>query len=192
MLHTLPLGQASQLPHGSLQCSLTRGAGIVVLYVLVLAALAAVSGFMLGQWRSRWAGIAAGVALAFISALVLRKLELRAGIGIPAVAAVLAISQAAYLIGLMRGARAQAPDSYLTSKSATYQTTAPMVMLATNVRGSRAHLIMTLRKSISSATCTRSGRALKSLRVIEIPTTGLVAVGSQNCRHECHSLQSRA
>jgi hypothetical protein len=103
MLHTLPLGQASQLPHGSLQCSLTRGAGIVVLYVLVLAALAAVSGFMLGQWRSRWAGIAAGVALAFISALVLRKLELSAGIGIPAVAAVLAISQAAYLIGLMRG-----------------------------------------------------------------------------------------
>jgi hypothetical protein len=73
-----------------------------VFYVLVLAALAAVSGFLLGQWRLRWAGIAAGVVLAFVSAFVLRKIELSPGIGIPAVAAVLAISQATYLIGLMR------------------------------------------------------------------------------------------
>jgi hypothetical protein len=76
-----------------------------VLYAVMLAALAAVSGFMLGLWRLRWAGIAVGVALAFLSALVLRKLELSAGIGIPAVAAVFAISQAAYLIGLMRAAQ---------------------------------------------------------------------------------------
>jgi hypothetical protein len=74
-----------------------------VLYAIMLAAVAAVLGFMFGQWRSRWAGVAAGVALAFISALVFRKLEVSAGIGIPAVAAVLAISQTAYLIGLMRG-----------------------------------------------------------------------------------------
>jgi hypothetical protein len=49
----LPLGQASHLPHGCLRCSVTRGAGIVVLYAVMLAALAAVSGFMFGQWRSR-------------------------------------------------------------------------------------------------------------------------------------------
>jgi hypothetical protein len=73
-----------------------------VLYVVVLAALAVVSGFMLGQWRWRWAGIAAGVALACLSAFVLRRIELSAGIGIPAVAAVLAISQTAYLIGLVK------------------------------------------------------------------------------------------
>jgi hypothetical protein len=78
-------------------------AGIVVLYVVVLAALAAVSGFMLGQRRTRWAAIAAGVALALLSAFVLRRAEISAGIGIPAVAAVLAISQAAYLIGLLSG-----------------------------------------------------------------------------------------
>jgi hypothetical protein len=36
---------------------------------------------------------------------VIRKLELSAGIGIPAVAAVLAISQTAYLIGLMRASQ---------------------------------------------------------------------------------------
>jgi hypothetical protein len=82
-----------------------------VLYAVMLTALAAVSGFMFGRWRSRWAGVAAGVALAFISALVLRKLELSAEIGIPAVAAVLAISQAAYLVGLMR--RRQGPVGFL-------------------------------------------------------------------------------
>jgi hypothetical protein len=76
-----------------------------VLYVVVLAALAVLTGFMLGQWRLRWAGIAAGVALAFLSTFVLRELELSAGIGIPAVAAVLAISQAAYLIGLIRASQ---------------------------------------------------------------------------------------
>jgi hypothetical protein len=76
-----------------------------VLYIVSLAALAAVAGFMLGEWRLRWAGIAAGVVLALFSAFVLRRIELNAGIGIPAVAAVLAISQAAYLIGLLRGAQ---------------------------------------------------------------------------------------
>jgi hypothetical protein len=78
---------------------------MVVLYVIVLVALAAVSGFMLGQLRLRWAAIAAGVALAFLSAFVFRRIELNAGIGIPAVAAVLAINQAAYLIGLMSGGK---------------------------------------------------------------------------------------
>jgi hypothetical protein len=82
-----------------------------VLYAVVLAALAAASGFMLGQWRFRWAGVAAGVALAFISTLVLRKLEFSAGNGIPVAAAVLAISQAAYLVGLMR--RRQGPVGFL-------------------------------------------------------------------------------
>jgi hypothetical protein len=82
-----------------------RGSRIVVLYIVSLAALAAVAGFMLGEWRLRWAGIAAGVALSLFSAFVLRRMELNAGIGIPAVAAVLAISQAAYLIGLLRGAQ---------------------------------------------------------------------------------------
>jgi hypothetical protein len=78
-----------------------------VLYVFVLAALAAVSGFMLGQRRLRWTAVAAGVALAFLSAFVLRRIELNAGIGIPSVAAVLAISQAAYLVGLLRGGQTQ-------------------------------------------------------------------------------------
>jgi hypothetical protein len=82
-----------------------RGAGIVVLYVIGLAALAAVSGIMLGQRRLRWAAIAAGVALAFLSAFVLRRIDLSAGIGIPAVAAVLAVNQASYLIGLMAGSQ---------------------------------------------------------------------------------------
>jgi hypothetical protein len=90
---------------------LLAGARIVVLYAVMLAALAAFSGFMFGHWRSRWAGVAAGVALAFIAALVLRKLELSAGIGIPAVAAILAISQAAYLVGLMR--RRHGPVGFL-------------------------------------------------------------------------------
>jgi hypothetical protein len=80
-----------------------RRAGIVVLYVAVLAALAAVCGFMLGQRRLRWTAVTAGVALAFLSAFVLRRIELNAGIGIPSVAAILAISQAAYLIGLLSG-----------------------------------------------------------------------------------------
>jgi hypothetical protein len=77
--------------------------GVVVLYVAVLAALAAVSGFMLGQRRLRWTAIAAGVGLAFLSAFVLRRIELNAGIGIPAVAAILAINQAAYLVALLSG-----------------------------------------------------------------------------------------
>jgi hypothetical protein len=71
-----------------------------VAYVVLLAALAAVSGFVLGQRRSRWAAIAAGVGLAFLSAFILRRIEFNAGIGIPAVAAILAINQAAYLVGL--------------------------------------------------------------------------------------------
>jgi hypothetical protein len=74
-----------------------------VLYVAVLAALSAISGFMLGQRRLRWTAVTAGVALAFLSAFVLRRIGLNAGIGIPSVAAVLAISQAAYLIGLLSG-----------------------------------------------------------------------------------------
>jgi hypothetical protein len=78
-----------------------------VRYIVILAGLAAVAGFMLGRWRSQWAGMAAGVALAFLSTLVLRRIDLSAGVGIPAVAAILAISQAAYLIGLMRGGQAQ-------------------------------------------------------------------------------------
>jgi hypothetical protein len=98
-------GEASQIPHEVPECSTSREAGIVVLYIVVLAALALVAGFKIGQRGSRWAGVAAGVALAFLSALVLRKVGLSPGIGIPAVAAVLAISQAAYLIGLMRSGR---------------------------------------------------------------------------------------
>jgi predicted membrane channel-forming protein YqfA (hemolysin III family) len=82
---------------------LRAGMGAVVLYVVVLVAVAAVSGFMLGQRRLRWTATAVGVALAFFSAFVLRRIELDPGIGIPAVAAVLAISQAAYLIGLLSG-----------------------------------------------------------------------------------------
>jgi hypothetical protein len=74
-----------------------------VLYVAVLAALAAVCGFMLGQRRLRWTAVAAGIALAFLSAFVLRRIELNAGIGIPSVVAILAISQAAYLIALLSG-----------------------------------------------------------------------------------------
>jgi hypothetical protein len=76
--------------------------GIVVFYVAVLATLAAVCGFMLGQRRLRWTAVAAGVALAFVSAFVLRRIELNAGIGIPSVAAILAISQAAHLIAQPR------------------------------------------------------------------------------------------
>jgi hypothetical protein len=78
-----------------------------VLYTGVLALLAAAAGFMLGSRRLRWAGMAAGIVLAFLSAFVLLTTGLGAGIGIPAVAAVLAISQVAYLVGLMRSRETQ-------------------------------------------------------------------------------------
>jgi hypothetical protein len=68
--------QTSQITLEGLQFLSIRGAGIIVLYVAVLAALAAISGFVLGQRRSRWMAIAAGVALAFLSAFVLRRIEL--------------------------------------------------------------------------------------------------------------------
>jgi hypothetical protein len=72
-----------------------------VLYTVILVALAAVSGFVFGKRRSRWPALGAYVALAFLSALVFRKSEFSAGIGIPAVAAVLTVSQVAYLIALL-------------------------------------------------------------------------------------------
>jgi hypothetical protein len=98
-----PVCPASQLAHENSPISAIRGRGVVVHYVAVLAALAVVSGFILGQRRLRWGAVAAGVALAFLSAFVLRRIELNAGIGIPSVAAILAFSQAAYLIGLFSG-----------------------------------------------------------------------------------------
>jgi hypothetical protein len=154
--------RASQLTHESFEMLLDAGSGMVVLYVIVLVALAAISGFMLGQLRLRWAALAA-VALAFLSAFVFRRIQLNAGVGIPAVAAVLAINHAAYLIGLM--ARAEASDPYLMTKSTRYQTMAAMMTFATNMSTRRASgaVCASIRRWPAASRCRSIRRASRAM-----------------------------
>jgi hypothetical protein len=59
---------------------------------------------MLGQRRLRWVTtLAVGIALAILSAVVLRSLDFEAPIGIPVIVACLTLNQGDYVIGLLMG-----------------------------------------------------------------------------------------
>jgi hypothetical protein len=77
---------------------------MVVLYIVVLVALAAVVGFWLGQRRARWfVMLATGAVLAILSAFVLQSMGLEAPVGIPVIVVCLALNQGAYVVGLLAG-----------------------------------------------------------------------------------------
>jgi hypothetical protein len=73
-----------------------------VISIGILVALAAVSGFLLGQRRLRWfVMLAVGALLATLSAWVLQNMGFEAAIGIPVTVACLALYQGAYVLGLL-------------------------------------------------------------------------------------------
>jgi hypothetical protein len=73
-----------------------------VISIGILVALAAVSGFLLGQRRLRWfVMLAVGALLATLSAWVLQNMGFEAAIGIPVIVACLALYQGAYVLGLL-------------------------------------------------------------------------------------------
>jgi hypothetical protein len=73
-----------------------------VISIGILVALAAVSGFLLGQRRLRWfVMLAVGALLAVLSAWVLQNMGFEAAIGIPVIVACLALYQGAYVLGLL-------------------------------------------------------------------------------------------
>jgi hypothetical protein len=89
--------------NGSL-CSLGTGSGLIVIAISILVALAALSGFLLGQRRVRWfVMLAVGAVLATLAALALQKMGLEAAIGIPVIVACLTLYQGAYVLGLLAG-----------------------------------------------------------------------------------------
>jgi hypothetical protein len=71
--------------------------------ILILLALSALSGFVLGIGHFSWHAIlAAGAVLAPLSAVVLQNQGLGAVSGISIIVACLAINQAAYVVGTIR------------------------------------------------------------------------------------------
>jgi hypothetical protein len=72
--------------------------------ILILLALSALSGFVLGIGRFSWPAIlAAGGVLAPLSTVVLRNQDFDALLGISVIVACLTLNQATYLIGTIRG-----------------------------------------------------------------------------------------
>jgi hypothetical protein len=71
-----------------------------------LAALSAVSGFMLGQARLQWpAVIPLGTTLAIISAFVLQRVGFEALEGTAVIVACLTLNEAAYFTGVLMSRR---------------------------------------------------------------------------------------
>jgi hypothetical protein len=67
-------------------------------------ALAAVSGFLLGQSRVRWfVMLTLEAVLAILLAFILRNMGLEAAIEIPVIVACLTLYQGAYVLGLLAG-----------------------------------------------------------------------------------------
>jgi hypothetical protein len=90
--------------HERLPIILGAGSGLIVISIAVLVALAAASGFLLGQRRTRWfVMLAVGALLAVLSAFVLQKMGLEAAIGIPVIVVSLTLYQGAYILGLLAG-----------------------------------------------------------------------------------------
>jgi hypothetical protein len=78
--------------------------GPIVMSIAILVALAAVSGFVLGQRRLRWFFmLPVAAVLAILSAFVLQNMGLEAPIGIPVIVVCLTLNQGAYVIGLLSG-----------------------------------------------------------------------------------------
>jgi hypothetical protein len=72
--------------------------------IVILVALATVSGFVLGRKRLRWViTLAVGIVLAILSAFVQQSLGFEAPIGIPVIVACLTLNQGAYVIGFLLG-----------------------------------------------------------------------------------------
>jgi hypothetical protein len=72
-----------------------------VIAIVILVALAAVSGFLLGQKRLRWiVMLAVAALLALLSAWVLQSTGVEAAIGIPVIVVSLTLYQGAYVLGL--------------------------------------------------------------------------------------------
>jgi hypothetical protein len=86
--------------NGSLR-SCGAGTGPIVIAIAILVALAAVSGFLLGQRRLRWFAMLAVAALfAALSAWALQSMGVEAAIGIPVIVVSLTLYQGAYVLGL--------------------------------------------------------------------------------------------
>jgi hypothetical protein len=71
--------------------------------ILILLALSALSGFVLGTGRFSWPAIlVAGLVLAPLSTIALQNQEFGALSGISVIVACLTINQAAYVVGMIR------------------------------------------------------------------------------------------